>query len=46
MVFPSGRFITTTPAEVEDLMSILSTPTPALPITDSLLASLRCFEVI
>ena len=38
--FPSGTFITTTPCLVAALISILSTPTPALPITCNFFARL------
>ncbi len=39
IVFPSGAFITTTPRMVAEGTSILSTPTPARPITRRLLAA-------
>ena len=44
MVLASGVFITTTPFLVAADISILSIPTPALPITDKLLALLIIFE--
>ena len=46
IVFPSGRFITTTPWLVAASISILSTPTPALPITNSEVESIIFFLVI
>ena len=44
IVFASGVFMTTTPRLVAAEISILSTPTPALPITDRLTALLIIFE--
>ena len=44
IVFASGVFITTIPRLVAAEISILSTPTPALPITDKLAALLIIFE--